>query len=90
MKLTMLVSDRLETLKTCFLIRWLISAPARISKGQGAGAKRAQCQNKKGNLPWNRISVYPLSHMIFTHSTITLINWFDWAIKHILPFFYPF
>ena len=26
------------------------SAPARIWKGQGAGAKRAQCQNKKGHL----------------------------------------
>ena len=40
------------------------SAPARISKGQGAGAKRAQCQNKKGTLPQNGISAYPLSHMI--------------------------
>ena len=40
------------------------SAPARISKGQGAGAKRAQCQNKKGTLPQNGISVYPFSHMI--------------------------
>ena len=40
------------------------SAPARISKGQGAGAKRAQCQIKKGTLPWNGISAYPLSHMI--------------------------
>ena len=28
----------------------LASAQARISKGQGAGAKRAQCQNKKGHL----------------------------------------
>ena len=26
------------------------SALARISKGQGAGAKRVQCQNKKGHL----------------------------------------
>ena len=28
----------------------LYSAPARISKGQGAGARRAQCQNKKRQL----------------------------------------
>ena len=26
------------------------SVPARISKGQGAGAKREKCQNKKGHL----------------------------------------
>ena len=43
-----------KLLQQCFLFFIVVvipgSALARISKGQGAGAKRAQCQNKKGHL----------------------------------------
>ena len=58
----------------------IFSAPARTSKGQGAGAKRAQCQNEMGTLPRNGISAYPLSH-----NTNKLV----WAVGHkhiLLPF----